>query len=176
MKIFRRRDYIVSIDLDSTLCDTRHRHHMIDREKGTNWHEYSAACEGDTPVEGMVALVQLLAESGHEVHGLSGRKVSALEATLKWFSLHGVPIKRVWLDETDTGDYGRAEDHVAYKLERAREVERVTGKKIALHIDDWAGVTKAFNAAGIPSICVRTPTEVEELAGNETPETKVAGT
>lgn len=154
---------IVTVDLDSTLCDTEHRFGLINREGGTDWHAYSAACVDDAPVEGIVRLVTLLHRAGLEVHALSGRKATAQDATVEWLNRHGVPIDHVWLDESDSGDYDTWHAHVDYKLARLREIEKLTGKKVVLHVDDWAGVAAAFEEAGIPTICVRTPFEIRDM-------------
>ena len=123
---------IVTVDLDSTLCDTEHRFGLIDRDQGTDWHAYSAACADDAPVQGIVTLVKLLDAAGYEVHGLSGRKHTAAEATQAWLERHGVPLTRVWLDESEhAGD----SDQVAYKVARVREVEEVTGRRYTTATD-----------------------------------------
>lgn len=155
---------IVTVDLDSCACDTETRWHLIDRENGTDWDAYSLACVNDLPVEAILALCRLLTRLGVEVHALSGRKVVAEAVTIAWFDKHETPLTRYWLDESSVQDFAAPSAHVDYKLARLREIEKITGKKVYLHIDDWAGVAAAFNAAGVPTICVRTPTEVREIA------------
>lgn len=155
---------IVTVDLDSTACDTEQRWPMIDRVNGTDWDAYSLACENDAPVQSILALCRLLISLGVEVHALSARKSVAEAITVAWFQKHEAPLTRYWLDEGTTQDYGAKSDHVTYKLARLREIEKQTGKKVYLHIDDWAGIAARFEAEGIPTICVRTPTEVREIA------------
>lgn len=154
---------IVTVDLDSCMADTAHRQHMIDRENGTDWHAYSAACADDTPVTALVTLVQLLSQTGVEVHALSGRKASALPQTVLWFDKHEIPVEHFWLDETDVGDYVPGRTHEDYKIKRLREIEEITKKKVILHVDDWAKVAVKFEANGIPVLCVRTPQEIKSL-------------
>lgn len=155
---------IITVDLDSTLADTTHRHGLIDRVNGTDWHAYSRECINDLPIEGMAVLIRTLVAAGVEVHALSGRKHSAYNQTMLWLDKHDIPITYVWLDETDEGDYvPGVRTHMDYKLERVLEVQEKTGKKVILHIDDWASVAKTFEKNGIPCICVRTPDEMETL-------------
>ena len=60
-------------DLDSTLCDTRHRQHMAAqvREKKATWLEYSLACADDEPIEGAVAMVRFIAAQDRLI-GIAG--------------------------------------------------------------------------------------------------------
>jgi hypothetical protein len=160
-------DGIITCDIDSTLADTGHRHHMIDRVNGTDWDAYSKACVSDAPVISLIALVRILVAAGCEVHALSGRKVSAMPHTVAWFQQEDVPIETFWLDETDGGAYASTLDHARYKLQRIKDVERLTGKKVLLHIDDWATVAVVLTEAGYPTVCVRTPQEIKELVGEE---------
>ena len=44
---------------------------------------------------------------------------------------------------------------------------KVTGKKVVLHVDDWAGLAVAFEEAGIPTICVRAPYEIRDLVSGD---------
>lgn len=154
---------LVTIDLDSTIADTGHRHHLIDRENGTDWDAYSAECVNDLPMEGMITLVKILVSHGVEVHALSGRKHSALAMTVAWFQQHDIPVTQFWLDESGEGDYVNGRTHKDYKLERALEVQKITGKKIRLHFDDHPTVADTFSKAGIPTVCVSTPQYIEEV-------------
>jgi hypothetical protein len=153
------KELIFSVDLDSTLADTRHRQHMLDRVNGSDWDAYALACAEDVLVNSVAALVRALAQS-MEVHYVSGRSEVAYDLTYAWLKRHDLPVDGLWLDNGEGGNY---EDHVAYKLARVRQVEQETGKRVALHIDDWATVADRFERAGIPCLCVRTPTEMTEL-------------
>lgn len=154
---------IVTVDLDSTLCDTGHRHRLIDRENGTDWNAYSLACSDDGLVIATATLIRLLATS-HEIHYVSGRTVVAHYATWKWLCSHNLPVDGLWMDETPNGDhYATYGGHAQYKLARIREVEEATGLNVVLHVDDWAEVKVALEAAGIPCLCVRTPQEIAAL-------------
>lgn len=162
---------LITVDLDSTLCDTGHRHHMIDRENGTDWNAYSLACVDDVPVLGMVKVVQLLASLGNvELHGLSARNAVASDNTLDWLRKHHVPLQKIHLDTGESVEYTPEYTHAMYKYDRLRQVEEETGMKVILHFDDYAEVAVEFEKHGIPVVCVRTPQEILEMA-----EEKAAG-
>lgn len=155
---------LVTCDLDSTLCDTGHRQKMIDREKGTDWAQYSLQCDEDGPVKGIVKVLQLLAmNKSILIVGLSARMAVAEEKTLAWMHRHGVPIEQVFLDTGEVKDYHPGWTHADYKLARLRQVEEILGAKVALHFDDYAEVADLFNREGVPTVCVRTPQEIEEI-------------
>lgn len=159
------KTHIVTCDLDSTLCDTGHRHRLIDRVNGTDWDAYSLACVGDAVVEPTRVLVWMLAKAGYEIHYVSGRTQAAFEQTRQWLTENmGFPEDGLWMDNTPGGDhFATFGGHAEYKLARLREVEAATKKKIALHLDDWAEVKVTLEDAGIPCLCVRTPQEVVAL-------------
>lgn len=153
-----KRRPIVTVDLDSTLCDTGHRHHLIDRENGTDWVAYSMACKDDTVVEATARLVRILSVT-HDVHYVSGRDVEAHDLTCEWIESNLLPKDGVWLQHREV----EGEHHADYKLRRIREVEEATGQTVVLHLDDWELVKVRLEQDGIPTICVRTPQEVSAL-------------
>lgn len=160
---------LVTTDLDSSLCDTGHRHGLINRDnrRETDWDAYSMACADDAPVLGMVKVLQLLAlNSDIVIVGLSARMSSAEELTLEWMRKHGVPIERVFLDTGEPLTYpesAKGHFHAGYKLARLRQVEEIMGMPVALHFDDYAEVADLFNREGVPTIALRTPQEIQEL-------------
>lgn len=159
---------LVTCDLDSTLCDTGHRQKLIDRENGTDWEKYSLQCADDIPVMGMVKVLQLLALNPDVlIVGLSARMGVAEQASLDWMITHGVPIERVFLDTGEIRQYDASYTHADYKLARLRQVEDIMGMKVALHFDDYAEVAHTFNAAGVPTVCVRTPQDIEEIVASD---------
>lgn len=167
----QQKKSLITFDLDSTLCDTGHRHHMIDRVNGTDWKAYSLACVDDAPVAGLVLVARLLASLPNvAVHGLSARNGVAALQTAAWMRKHGVPLKEIHLDPGESVDYTADYTHAMYKYERLRQVEEQTGLKCILHFDDYAEVAAEFAKHDIPVVCVRTPQEIAELA-----ERKAAG-
>jgi hypothetical protein len=81
----------VLVDLDSTLCDTRHRWHLSPMANPlSSWDIYCAARMGDLPIPGTVTLVRLLYPH-HQVHICSGSGASSAKVTRSWLDLHRVP-------------------------------------------------------------------------------------
>ncbi len=155
---------VVTVDLDSTVSDTRHRHRLIDRVNGTDWDAYSLACVDDDPILGALAMVKLLATLGVEIHFVTGRTVAAEQATRTWLEKQGIIPDGLWMDETPDGDHFAAYGgHAEYKLARIQDVMRATGTEVIFHIDDWAEVAVLLEQNGIPCICVRTPQEMTAL-------------
>jgi len=122
-------------DLDSTICNTAHRQHMvpaIKAKQGPTWEDYSMACTGDTPVEGAVALVRLLAANRLVMqYGVSGRSEAARDRTLEWFKRYGVPLDGLYLrPDGDHTPNGRYKVNVINQL-------RDSGVDVVLFVEDW---------------------------------------
>lgn len=153
----------VTVDLDSTLCDTGHRHRLIDRVNGTDWNAYSLACSDDSLIVATETMIRIYAEAGYEIHYVTGRSHVAYDATVAWLRSHNLPIHGLWMDDTEDNDHIATHgSHGAYKVSRVQQVAREVGE-VVLHIDDWAEVKVMLEEAGIPCLCVRTPQEVTEL-------------
>ena len=75
----------ILVDLDGTVCDARHRAHMISGKDGEpNWDDYSLACSADKPVHGVIRLVAELHDAGNRIVIASGRAMVAMERTIQW--------------------------------------------------------------------------------------------
>lgn len=142
----------ICVDLDSTLCDTSHRHHLVDDEReNTDWVAYSLACAADAPIEGACRLVRLLARN-HRIVLLSSRDEQARGLTETWLAAQDVPYDELILGGTDGAPAGLAEfkvHHVAALLER--------GEQVALVVDDLPGLPDAMEPLGVPVLTVRPP-------------------
>lgn len=150
-------------DLDSTLANTAHRQPMVPLIKakaGPTWEDYSMACVDDTPVDGTVALVRLLATSTYtdpdgnrqpyRQYGVSGRSDAARQLTLDWFAKHGIPLDNVYLrpagDHTPNGKY---------KVGVIRRL-RDKGVDVALFVEDWKETADYIYAkTGVPVLVVQ---------------------
>ena len=64
----------VGWDLDSTLCSTMHRRHLVPEIKAgrATWDDYSDLCVNDEPIAGAVALARMLHAAGHPQYAISG--------------------------------------------------------------------------------------------------------
>jgi phosphoglycolate phosphatase-like HAD superfamily hydrolase len=103
---------VVFVDLDSTLADTTHRHHIIEaaREAGeVDLEAYSLACAEDAPFPGPVRLVRMLYDFGCRVVIVTGRSAAAMIPTLDWLAKYAVPyhdlILRAVGDDTPSGEF-----------------------------------------------------------------------
>lgn len=144
----------VCVDLDSTLCDTSHRHHLVldgEERENTDWVAYSMACEADAPIEGTCRLVRLLAAQ-HRIVLVSSRDEQARSLTEAWLEAQGIPFDELILGGTDGAPAALADfkvHHVAALLAR--------GEQVTLVIDDMPGLPAAMEPLGIPVLTVRPP-------------------
>lgn len=145
----------VFVDLDSTLCDTRQRWHIIregEERKLTDWVEYAMACSKDAPIPGTVKLVRLLHELGMRIVILSGRAEEARSLTVLWLAENGVP----W------DDMILRDDSVWHDVSNGEFKRRMVLQWLASHptaraelvIDDWKGVRKSMDEIGLTTLMV----------------------
>lgn len=145
---------IVCVDLDSTVCDTRHRHHLVlpgDERDQTDWVAYSLACAGDEPIEGVVQLVQLLS-AHHHIAFVSSRDEQARKLTEQWLIEHEVPYDALFLGGTDDVPQG-LEEFKVHHVQRLKDL----GYEVALVVDDLPSLADAMSAIGVPTLTVRPP-------------------
>lgn len=140
----------ILLDIDGTIADSRHRHHLIegkDARAPKTWREHSLACVDDPPIEGMVTLVRMLAET-HAIIVCSGRTDVALEETEAWFREHGVPFDRVILRPD-----GVASSNGVLKVGVVKDLE-AEGYRVVLAFDDYIKTVRALTDYGIPTVQV----------------------
>lgn len=153
----KRGAHTVVWDLDSTICDTRHRRHLMpelaDWQTPGAWDEYSRNCAGDTPIEGAVRLFQVL-QSGHTMMILSARAglPEVYRATHRW--LHNCGVRRYsrLLLRPPGSPLGPTE----WKKIRLKMLID-EGHEIDLAIDDHPGCAEAFASLGVPTLVVTPP-------------------
>ena len=145
---------LFTFDLDSTLADTRHRHHMIDPEGRTDWRAYSLACGDDKPIHSTLALARALQAAGHPVWIVSGRDAAALTHTRTWFRRSAGFTPDGYVLDSGGLDYAT---HEEYKVKAVALAEALAGRPHALHVDDWPPVARALNAAGRECLIVTPP-------------------
>jgi hypothetical protein len=144
----------VCVDLDSTLCDTSHRHHLVlpgEERANTDWVAYSLACPDDVPIAGTCRLVRILS-AHYRIVIVSSRDEQARALTEAWLAQEGVPFDELILGGVDGAPAGLAEfkvHHVSALLER--------GENVALVIDDMPGLPAAMAPLGVPVLTVRPP-------------------
>lgn len=83
---------LVLWDLDSTLCNTQHRHWFAAevREGKSTWDDYSMLCADDVPVPGALALMRQMDRHAHAA--LSARSECARGLTETWVRAYSVPL------------------------------------------------------------------------------------
>lgn len=126
---------MVGWDLDSSLCSTMHRRHLIPKIRAgeATWDDYSMLCVDDPPIEGAVALMRLMKEMDHRVRhvAISGRSARAMRLTNAWADKHRVPLSRIMLrpdgDHTPNGPW---------KVQCIRKLE-AEGNQVRLFVEDW---------------------------------------
>jgi hypothetical protein len=139
----------VVVDLDSTLADTRHRHHLIETSD-PDWDTYSLACADDVPVLGVVQVVRMLSRS-YPIAIISGRSRAAYGPTVEWLKRHRVPWSDLVLK--DVGDRSLP---VPWKVNAVKSwLSRHPQDRVALIIEDWAPMRPVFEGMGMPVLLVQ---------------------
>ena len=150
---------LFTFDLDSTLCDTRHRHHLINPDgKSTDWVAYSMACTNDEPVWPVIWMARALSAS-HNIAIVSGRDEAARDLTFEWLTRFDVPCDLLLLDN-------HARDglpHEVYKEARIREATAYFDTFHIAHVDDWPPVALHLQRVGIQCIAVTPPRVLEDF-------------
>lgn len=137
----------VIVDLDSTLCDTMHRHERSPHAHPDNtWYTFGETCDQDLPLVGQVGLVRLLAKE-HTIRIVSGRGDVFLDKTCEWLRRHEVPFDSVHLRSESHPD-----DHAGYKEMQLLRIMQTDD--VVLAIDDWPTVVEMYHRHGIPCVCV----------------------
>lgn len=141
---------VVLWDLDSTLCSTWHRQHMIPAIKAgeATWDQYALLCADDEPIEGAVALARLLAPH-YRQFAVSGRSGLAATLTSDWVLKHQIPLDQVILRP-----YG---DFTENSLLKVKAIGRLRGEgyDVRLFIEDWPPVAQLIrDQTGVPVLVV----------------------
>jgi hypothetical protein len=139
---------LIVCDLDGTLADNRHRKHLVP-EQGElrDWTPYSKACVDDTPINGVISLINML-WNHYGIFLLSNRESSAMDETRWWLSRHKVMYDFIQLREP-----GDVEGSSEYKV-KAIDSLRDDGYTVNLLIDDLPATFTQVSAAGTPVVCV----------------------
>lgn len=62
----------IIFDMDGTLADINHRRHFVER-KPKDWNSFYEGMIGDTPIQPVVMMAQLLKSAGHRIIIATGR-------------------------------------------------------------------------------------------------------
>ena len=161
----------ISVDLDSTLCDTRHRKGIIEQFVKNNlpidWDVYAKACAEDPPTS-LVPFIRDYQRFGIW-HVVSGRSEGARAATWQWLNKHGLNPYSVNLENHQT-ELHSSLGHSEWKARRVIEVARYF--PIQTHFDDWAPVAARIEELSdglITGVTVLPPGMVPTLVSPDNP-------
>lgn len=137
-------DSAVVFDLDGTICDTRHRQHIIDEPpEHDRWLRYSMACAGDAAIEPMRELAQ---RCGTSVIFLTGRNEQARALTERWLVDNFLHWRRLIMRAE--GDY---RPNPEWKAAKVAELHH-EGIAVTLLVDDHPGSCEAVGKLGVPTL------------------------
>lgn len=146
---------IVFVDLDGTLCDTRHRLHIVDKtliggDEATEeamWRAYAEACPDDAVVASVNALIELLWVDC-AIYLTSGRTESARALTEDWLETHDISYDELWMRPV-----GNRMSNGTLKGSWVAKA-RAAGHEVVLAIDDYHNAVKEYAALGVPCLHV----------------------
>jgi hypothetical protein len=143
---------VAAWDLDSTVCSTVHRRHLVPAiraggEGAPTWCDYSLLCEGDEPVRGTLVLMRALSDAGYVHVAVSGRSLKAYHLTREWSARHQVPLSGFILRPSyDHSPNGIWKSRVLLAMKRQ-------GADIRMYFEDWAeAARKIEEETGIPVV------------------------
>lgn len=140
---------IVVVDLDSTLFSTEHRHHLSPlTNKDATWESYADACDGDTPLIGTAALLDLL-HPHYEIHLCSGRSVTAQAKTLGILERYHIAY-----DYLSLRPEGNRKRNGKLKVDYIKGLQR-EGRNVVLMLEDWKeAADEIFKKTKVPCLLV----------------------
>lgn len=144
----------VILDLDSTLADTRQRHHIAEAIRNSTdpdvtWLHYSEAHVHDKPVAATVRLVNAL-HTDIFLLVLTGRDASTYVSTMKQLHDWDVLPDALSMRESGTDDYQWPVE--VWKAQRALIYADKHDLEYMFAVDDWPPVRTELEKIGIPTI------------------------
>ena len=79
----KRKPKAVVFDLDSTLCDCAHRHHLVKCDK-PNFPAFHQLCYDDGVIQQVKFALDCYIQKGYKVVILTGRPIKYIEPTVDW--------------------------------------------------------------------------------------------
>lgn len=146
----------VLFDLDSTLCNTRHRWPLSPiSDPDSTWEIYAQACEGDDLVPGIMRALELHWPH-HQIHICSNRPESAEKQTIRWLEKH--QVKYDFLSLAPKAPAGEREEGTIWCARRKTSyIRELMSRNITpvLFYDDQADMTKiVYQETGVPFVIV----------------------
>lgn len=138
------------VDLDDTLCDTSHRHHLA---AAGEWEQYSLECGGDMPIPFTIEIVNFWAGQGDDIHLVSGRSEVAYPQTIEWLESNRVKWSGITLRSVGN------RDHNAKFKRKCALMLLSKGADIVCAMDDNPEVVEPYGKLGIPTLLVDRPSK-----------------
>ena len=92
----------IIVDLDGTLCNTKHRNHILETNPG-NWDKFNEGIPFDIPNPWCMEIVENFAKEGYHILFVTGRNSNTHDATEQWL--------RTYLNPTVQWDLHMRPDH-----------------------------------------------------------------
>ena len=137
----------VVADLDGSVSDDRDRQEWALMDP-PQWDEYNSRCGDDTPITGVIMLLQLLWERGHRVEIWTGRPESERFKTVAWLRHYEVPFDQLRM--RPVGDWRSANEIKGEWLDESAELPDIV-------LDDREQCVDFWNARGLLCLQVNLP-------------------
>ena len=132
----------IIFDMDGTLADINHRRHFVE-SKPKNWNSFYEGMIGDTPIQPVVMMAQLLKLAGHRIIIATGRPRKYNNITLQFLRDNDIPYDAAYL-RTDK-DY-RPDTVVKENMLRKM---KINGYDPTIAFDDRKSVVEMWRANGL---------------------------
>lgn len=139
--------HVVIFDLDKTLCDTRHRDHLMPPKGTTNSSAYDATtelCWKDSPIWDTIVVLMMLATMNHIIVLKTGRTEKFRLMTINWLTYLGVHFNGlIMLPDDFDGDYGQ------WKADMLNHELIGGAERVLCVFDDHPDAVAAYTKAGV---------------------------
>lgn len=146
---------IVSFDLDSTLCDTRHRRQYLpSAENDYTWDTYASHCGEDRLIIAPALVWRAFEKQGYTIWVVSQRPLSSSYTTGEWLrrhKLHPFGVAMAMNDEE------ASMDPTEFKVLALTELQQQG--VVILHVDDRPSVRPRLRSIGVECLIVTPPDE-----------------
>ncbi len=132
----------IIFDMDGTLADVTHRRHFVET-KPKDWNSFYAGMIGDTPIQPVVMMAQLLKSAGHRIVIATGRPRSYNNITLQFLNDNDIPYDASYLRADK--DY-RPDTIVKENMLRKM---KINGYNPTIAFDDRKSVVEMWRANGL---------------------------
>ena len=132
----------IIFDMDGTLADVTHRRHFVEM-KPKNWDSFYAGMIGDTPIQPVVIMAQLLKSAGHRIIIATGRPRRYNNITLQFLRDNDILYDAAYLRADK--DY-RPDTIVKENMLRKM---KINGYDPTIAFDDRKSVVEMWRANGL---------------------------